>query len=83
MKMIFIISLLLGTIFITGLLVMSRIAGKSVPSNRSPKDDLRFQRRLVQDTVRFKRRRRYANRNDIPNHIMRKRFSSRRHSQYK
>ena len=82
MKMIFVISLLLGIIFITGLLVISGVAGKSIPGEKSPKDDLRFQKRLIQDTVRYKRRKKYAGRNDIPNHIMRKKFSSRRHSQY-
>jgi len=82
MKMLFIVSLLLGTILITGLLVINIVTGKKIPNNRSGKDDLRFQKRLVQDTVRYKRRKRYSNRNDIPNHIMRKKVSSRRHSQY-
>jgi regulatory protein YycI of two-component signal transduction system YycFG len=82
MKMLFIIALLLGTIFITGLLVVRKVTDKKIPSNRSHKDDLRFQRRLVQDVVRCKRRKNYASINDIPNHIMRKKVSSRRHSQY-
>jgi len=83
MRMILIISLLLGTFLIAGVVIGNKIVGNRPSKDRSGKDFNRFvYRAFIYDTPRYQKRKLYANRNDIPNHIMRKKVSSRRHSQY-
>lgn len=83
MRMLFVILSLLSIIVITGIIVSNDIVhGKTLRSKKNRHCKEFAYRPLMYNASRYKRRKRYANRNDIPNHIMRKKVSSRRHSQY-
>ncbi len=81
--MLFIVLLLLGTALSVGIVIINKVSCEKIPTRQRRYNKYTYNYRdYMGINTRYWKRRRYAYRNDIPNHIMRKKVSSRRHSLY-